>query len=355
MVLSTRSRVVVWAVALTLWCGAGAAHAQLQLNGAGATFPYPIYSKWFSLYTEVDPTVRFNYQSIGSGGGIKQITDQTTDFGATDGPMTDEQLKAAPGRILHFPTVMGAVVLTYNLQGVTKPLQLSPEIIANVFLGNVTKWNDAAITAANPGVALPNQDIVVVHRSDGSGTSYIFTDYLSKVSREWLNKVGKGTSVSWPVGLGGKGNEGVTGLVKQTPNSFGYVELIYALSNNLPYASVKNRAGKLVTPSLESVTAAASGFVDSMPDDFRVSITDAPNPDAYPISGLTWLLVYEKQKDPEKGKKLVQFLAWMLRDGQKNAADLHYAPLPAPIVAKEQAALRKVVGGDGAPLLAAAK
>jgi len=331
----------------------GAAHAQLQLNGAGATFPYPLYSKWFSVYQQVDASCRFNYQSIGSGGGIKQITDQTTDFGATDGPMSDEQLKAAPGPILHVPTVSGAVVLTYNLEGVQSGLRLTPEIIASVFFGTITKWNDPALAAANPGVTLPARDIVVVHRSDGSGTSYIFTDYLSKVSKEWLNKVGRGTSVSWPVGLGGKGNEGVTGLVKQTPGALGYVELIYARSNNLPFAAVKNQAGAFVAPSLESVTAAAAGAADTMPDDFRVSITNAPGEAAYPIAGMTWLLVYEKQRDAEKGKKLVQFLDWALRDGQKYGTDLHYAPLPAAVAAKAQASLKKITGPDGAPLLAA--
>lgn len=325
--------------------------AQLQLNGAGATFPYPIYSKWFNVYTQVDPSVRFNYQSIGSGGGIKQITEQTVDFGATDGPMTDELLRAAPGRILHFPTVMGAVVLTYNVAGVPSGLKLTPEAIAGIFLGKITKWNDPALTAANPGAQLPPQDIIVVHRADGSGTSFIFTDYLSKISPSWNNKVGKGTSVNWPVGLGGKGNEGVTGLVKQTPFSIGYVELIYALSNELPYADVKNQAGTFVKPSLESVTAAAAAAAANMPDDFRVSITNEPAADAYPISGMTWLLVYEKQKDAEKGKKLVQFLDWMLRDGQKNAAELHYAPLPKEVVAKEQQAIRRVTSADGKPLL----
>jgi phosphate transport system substrate-binding protein len=330
--------------------GAGPAEAQLQLNGAGATFPYPMYSKWFSLYTQVDPSARFNYQSIGSGGGIKQITEQTVDFGASDGPMSNEQLAAAPGKIMHVPTVMGAVVLTYNVEGVKTGLKLTPEIIADIFLGRVVKWNDSAIAAANPGVELPARDIIVVHRSDGSGTSYIFTDYLSKVSQTWLDKVGRGTAVSWPVGLGGKGNEGVTGLVKQTPFSIGYVELIYALSNQLPYASVKNKAGDLVTPSLDSVTAAAASVTD-MPDDFRVSITNAPGPGAYPIAGMTWLLVYEKQSDAEKGKKLVKFLDWMLRDGQKVAPDLHYAPLPAAVAAKALASLAKVTSSDGAPLL----
>jgi phosphate transport system substrate-binding protein len=330
----------------------GPAHAQLQLNGAGATFPYPLYSKWFSVYQQVDPTCRFNYQSIGSGGGIKQITDQTTDFGASDGPMTDEQLKAAPGRLMHVPMVSGAVVLTYNLEGVKSGLQLTPETIAGIFSGAITKWNDPALAAANPGATLPARDIVVVHRSDGSGTSYIFTDYLSKVSKDWLNKVGKGTSVSWPVGLGGKGNEGVTGLVKQTPGALGYVELIYALSNELPFANVKNQTGAFVTPSLESVTAAAAGAADSMPDDFRVSITNAPGASAYPIAGMTWLLVYEQQKDAAKGTKLVKFLDWALRDGQKYASDLHYAPLPSTIATKAQASLKSIIGPDGAPLLA---
>jgi phosphate transport system substrate-binding protein len=321
---------------------ATAAPAQLLLNGAGATFPYPMYSKWFHVYTRVDPSVRFNYQSIGSGGGIKQITEQTVDFGASDGPMTDEQLKAAPGHIMHFPTVMGAVVLTYNCEGVGSGLKLTPEAIAGIFLGKITKWNDPQLVAANPGVTLPAQDLVVVHRSDGSGTSYIFTDYLSKVSKEWNNKVGKGTSVSWPVGLGGKGNEGVTGLVKQTPFSIGYVELIYATSNDLPYADVKNQAGHFIKPSLHSVTAAAAGVAQSMPADFRVSITNAPGDESYPISGMTWLLVYQKQKNPEKGKKLVQFLEWMMNDGQKYAPELGYAPLPKEVLAKEHSALSQV-------------
>jgi len=328
----------------------GSASAQLQLNGAGATFPYPMYSKWFNVYIQVDPQVRFNYQSIGSGGGIKQITEETVDFGASDGPMTDEQLRAAPGHILHFPTVMGAVVLTYNAEGLGKGLKLTPEAISGIFLGKITKWNDAAIAAENPGVSLPPRDIIVVHRSDGSGTSYIFTDYLSKVSRDWNNKVGKGISVSCPVGLGGNGNEGVTGLFKQTPFSLGYVELIYAQQNELPFADVKNASGRFVTPALDSVTSAAAAFADSMPEDFRVSITNAPSPDAYPISGMTWLLVYEKQKDAAKGKALVRFLQWMMRDGQQQAAALHYAKLPAQVIAKEGVALQKVTGPDGAPL-----
>jgi phosphate transport system substrate-binding protein len=347
------NRRTLWMAALGMTClifTAGSAMAQLQLNGAGATFPYPMYSKWFNSYIQVDPSVRFNYQSIGSGGGIKQITERTVDFGASDGPMTDEQLQAAPGRILHFPTVMGAVVLTYNVEGVQSGLKLTPEAIAGIYLGKITKWNDPLLVAPNPGVNLPPRDIIVVHRSDGSGTSYIFTDYLSKISKDWNNKVGKATSVNWPVGLGGKGNEGVTGLVKQTPFSIGYVELIYALSNELPFAEVKNQAGSFVNPSLESVTAAAAALAQSMPEDFRVSITNAPGPNAYPISGLTWLLVYEKQKDAAKGAKLVQFLDWMMHDGQKLAPDLHYAALPKEVIAKEEAALRKVTDSDGKPL-----
>lgn len=344
-------RIVALTVAL-LDCTAGAAHAQLQLNGAGATFPYPMYSKWFSLYAKVDPSARFNYQSIGSGGGIKQVSEQTVDFGASDGPMTDEQLAAAKGGpILHVPTVMGAVVLTYNLDGVPTGLKLTPEVIADIFSGRIVKWNDSAIAKANPGVALPATDIVVVHRSDGSGTSYIFTDYLSKVSPNWRDKVGRGTAVSWPVGLGGKGNEGVTGLVKQTPASIGYVELIYAKSNDLPFAVVQNKAGQFVTPSLDSVTAAAASSAAAMPDDFRVSITDAAGPDAYPIAGMTWLLVYQKQADAEKGKKLVAFLDWALGDGQKAAPELHYAPLPPAVAAKAKASLGKITGADGKALL----
>jgi len=341
-------------VALTMVAGsvlATRATAQMQLNGAGATFPYPIYSKWFDEYVKVDPAVRFNYQSIGSGGGIKQITEQTVDFGASDGPLSDDQLKAAPGHLLHFPTVMGAVVLTYNIEGVSASLKFTPEAIAGIYLGKITKWNDPALTGPNPGVSLPNQDIIVVHRSDGSGTTYIFTDYLSKVSVDWDRKVGKSTSVNWPVGLGGKGNEGVTGLVKQSPNSIGYVELIYAISNKLPFGEVKNRAGSFVRPSLESVTAAAAGYAAQMPADFRVVITDAPGATAYPISGMTWLLVYEQQKDAAKGRKLVQFLDWMMHDGQKDAPQLDYAPLPKEVVAKEEEALRRVTA-DGKPLLA---
>jgi phosphate transport system substrate-binding protein len=304
---------------------AATASAQLTINGAGATFPYPIYSKWFDAYAKIDPSVRFNYQSIGSGGGQKQILAQTVDFGASDGPMSDENLAKAPGKLLHIPTVAGAVVITYNLPG-APTLKLDGATIADIYLGKITKWNDPRIAAMNSGTQLPNDDIVVVHRSDGSGTTFIFTDYLSKVSPEWKSKVGNNTSVSWPTGLGGKGNEGVSGQVKQTPNSIGYVELIYALQNKMPYADLKNAAGNLVKPSLESVTAALA--TANIPDDFRFSMTNAPGKEAYPICGATWLLVYEQQKDAAKGKKIVEFLKWAETDGESMAKDLDYAPLP---------------------------
>jgi phosphate transport system substrate-binding protein len=301
------------------------ASAQMMINGAGATFPYPIYSKWFDEYAKVDPSVRFNYQSIGSGGGQKQILAQTVDFGASDGPMTDDNLAKAPGKILHIPTVAGAVVITYNLEG-NPALKFDGDTIANIFLGKINKWNDPKIAATNPGVKLPDKEIVVVHRSDGSGTTFIFTDYLSKVSAEWKQKVGNNTSVNWPTGIGGKGNEGVSGQVKQTPGAIGYVELIYALQNKMPYADIKNAAGEFVKPTIESVTAALA--TAQIPDDFRFSMTNAPGKDAYPIAGATWLLVYEQQKDPAKGKKLVEFLKWALTKGEGMAKDLNYAPLP---------------------------
>ena len=310
-----------------------AAQAQ-DLTGAGATFPYPMYSKWFNDYA-ARTGVRINYQSIGSGGGVRQISEQTVDFGATDGPMSDEELgKAKGGKILHLPTVMGADVVVYNLPTVTQPLKLSGALIAGIFLGTITKWNDARIAAENTGVALPAQDIIVVHRSDGSGTTYIWTDYLSAVSPAWAAGPGKGKDVKWPVGLGGKGNEGVAGQVKQLPGSIGYVELIYARQNKLAYALVKNAAGAYVAPTIASVTAAATAVSKGLPKDtdFRVSIVNAPGKDAYPISSLTWLLVYERQANAEKGKKLVDFLNWMIADGQKDAAALDYAPLPPTIV-----------------------
>ena len=303
----------------------GSAVAQLTMTGAGATFPYPIYSKWFDEYAKVDPSVRFNYQSIGSGGGQKQIIAQTVDFGASDGPMSDANLAKAPGKILHIPTVAGAVVITYNLPG-NPTLKLDGPTIANIFLGNVTKWNDPAIASQNPGATLPSSDIIVVHRSDGSGTTFIFTDYLSKVSPDWKSKVGNSTAVRWPVGLGAKGNEGVSGQIEQTPGSFGYVELIYAAQNKMPIALLKNAAGNYVSPTPDSVTASLASA--QIPDDFRFSMTNAPGPDAYPIDGVTWLLVYQKQENADKGKKMVEFLKWALTSGEDMAKSLDYAPLP---------------------------
>jgi phosphate transport system substrate-binding protein len=324
-------------LAIVLLTGVSAtASAQLMINGAGATFPYPIYSKWFDEYAKVDPSVRFNYQSIGSGGGQKQILAQTVDFGASDGPMSDDNLAKAPGKLLHIPTVAGADVVAYNLPG-NPALKLDGDTIAGIFLGQLKKWNDPKITALNPGVTLPDKEIVVVHRSDGSGTTYIWTDYLSKISPEWKTKVGTNTSVNWPTGIGGKGNEGVAGLIKQTPGALGYVELIYAVQNKMPYADVKNSAGNFVRPSLESVTAALA--TADIPDDFRFSMTNAPGKDAYPIAGATWLLVYEQQNDATKGKKLVEFLKWALTDGEKMAKDLQYAPLPESV---QQRVLKRI-------------
>lgn len=304
---------------------AATASAQITINGAGATFPYPIYSKWFDQYAKIDPSVRFNYQSIGSGGGQKQISAQTVDFGASDGPMSDENLAKAPAKLLHIPTVAGADVVTYNLPG-NPALKLDGETLAAIFLGKITNWNDAAIAKLNPDAKLPDLDIVVVHRSDGSGTTYIFTDYLAKVSEEWKKKVGTNTSVDWPVGLGAKGNEGVSGQIKQTEGSIGYVELIYALQNKMPFADMKNAEGEFVKASLESITAALASA--TIPDDFRFSMTNAPGKASYPIAGTTWLLVYEKQTDATKGKKIVEFLKWALTKGQDMAKDLDYAPLP---------------------------
>ncbi len=315
--------------------------AALLINGAGATFPYPLYSKWFDEFHKRNSDAQINYQSIGSGGGIRQVLEGTVDFGATDGPMTDEQMASAKIPILHLPTVLGAVVPTYNLTGVEK-LRFTPEALAGIFLGRVTHWNDPLIAKENPGAALPAVAIVPIHRSDGSGTTYIFTDYLSKVSEEWRGGVGRGTSVNWPVGLGGKGNEGVAGLVKQTPNAIGYVELIYAVQNKLPYGDVRNRSGKYVQPTLETVTAAAAAASASMPDDFRVSITDAAGADAYPIASFTWLLVPTRIADAEKGATLKKFLDWMLADGQQLAAPLNYAPLPPTVIALEQKALSRI-------------
>ena len=324
----------------------GWADSTLSINGAGATFPYPMYSKWFDEYHKKNANLQINYQSIGSGGGIKQVTEGTVDFGATDGPMNDDQLKAYQEKhgsgILHFPTVLGAVVPTYNITGVDAALNFTPEALAGIFLGKITKWNDPAIADANKGIKLPPEDIVVVHRADGSGTTYCWTDYLSKISEEWKNKVGKGTSVNWPVGLGGKGNEGVTGTVKNTPNSIGYVELIYAESNKIPYGNVKNAAGTFVKASLIAVSAAAAGAAKEMPEDFRVSITNAPGKGSYPISTFTWLLIPEKFSDAAKRDAIKGFLKWALSDGQNFAESLSYAKLPKEVVTKELMAINKV-------------
>jgi len=352
----TQPRYIGVALAATLLTACGGGNTQpvtannsasnpaqgLTINGAGATFPYPIYSKWFSEYNKQHPDVRINYQSIGSGGGIQQIINQTVFFGATDGPMNDEQLKSASGPILHFPTVLGAVVPVYNIPGVTEELKFTGAVLADIYLGKIKKWNDPAVAKLNPGTKLPATDITVVHRSDGSGTTYIFVDYLSKVSPQFKSEAGVGTSVKWPAGVGGKGNEGVSGLVTQTPGSIGYVELIYALQNKIPYGSVQNAAGEFVKASVDSVTKAAAAAATTMPPDFRVSITNAQGPGAYPISSFTWLLMYADPKDKASARAMVDFVKWALTDGQKYAADLGYAPLPANVVMLEQAALEQI-------------
>ena len=311
--------------------------AALQLTGAGATFPYPIYSKWFDEYHKLHPSIEINYQSIGSGGGIRQVTDGTVDFGATDGPMNDEQIKAYKDKhgfgILHFPTVIGAVVPSYNLAGIKGSLKFTPDALAGIFLGKITKWNDPALVKINPDANLPNAGIVVAHRADGSGTTYVWTDYLSKVNDEWAKGVGKGTAVKWPVGLGGKGNEGVAAIIKNTPNSIGYIELIYALRSDMPFGEVRNKSGKFIKADLASASEAAAGV--EMPDDFRVSITDSAAPDAYPIASFTWLLIPEKIADPAKKMTLVKLLKWILTDGQGMTSKLSYAPLPKSVATKE--------------------
>ena len=314
---------------------ASAAMGAETINAAGATFPAPIYQKWFQEYKMAHGDVQINYQAIGSGGGIRQLQEGTVDFGASDMPMTDDQIKAMRVKALHFPTVMGAVVLTYNIPGVSATLKLSPEAIAGIYLGAIKKWNDPKITSTNPGVSLPDKELQVVHRSDGSGTSFVFTDYLSKVSGDWKSKVGANTSVQWPIGLGGKGNDGVAGLVKQTPNSIGYVELIFAVQNKMTFADVKNMAGAFVTPNFKSVTDAAAASKE-MPDDFRVSITNAPGKGSYPISTFTWLLIPSQIPDAGKRDAIKGFLGWMISAGQKDAEGLSYAQLPKPVVAKEQ-------------------
>jgi len=326
----------------------GSGSSSVALQGAGATFPAPLYQKWLSEYGNLHPNLKMDYQSIGSGGGIKQIKEQTVDFGASDAPMSDADLKSAPGEIVHIPTVLGAVVITYNLEGMKQPLRFSPEVIADIFLGKIKKWNDPKIAADNAGVTLPASDITVVHRSDGSGTSAVFTDYLSKVSAEWKEKVGAGVSPSWPTGIGGKGNEGVTGQVKNTPNTIGYVELAYAAKNKLPAAHIKNAAGSFVEPSIDAVTAAAAASVANMPDDLRISITNAAGAQAYPISSYTYILVYKNQKDAGKGKAIVDFLWWGIHDGERFAKELLYAPLPPDVVKKAETKINSVTANGAA-------
>src|SRR5271154_724447 len=330
-----RKMLVVLFLLSALAVTAGAQSSPLLLNAAGATFPYPIYSKWFDVYHTAHPNVQINYQSIGSGGGIRQLQAGTVDFGASDGPMSDEQLAQSKFKILHFPTVLGADVPSYNIAGVTTELNFTPRALAGIFLGSITKWNDPELTKANPGVNLPNADIVVVHRSEGSGTTFIWTDFLSKVSEEWKNKVGRGASINWPVGLGNKGNEGVSGLLKQTPNAIGYIELVYAVQNNIAYGRVQNAAGKFVKADLAGVTAAAAGAAKDIPDDFRVSITNAPGAGAYPISSFTWLLIPSQIPDATKREAIKGFLKWMLADGQNYNEGLSYARLPKPVLVKE--------------------
>lgn len=356
----TRNLFVVSALALVTACG-GAADGRdagstsrassggaVDLTGAGATFPYPIYSKWFSDYAR-QTGVRINYQSIGSGGGIRQLSENTVDFGGTDSPMTDDELaKAKGGPVLHIPTVLGAVVATYNLPGLNQPLKLTGSVLADIFLGRIKKWNDARVAQPNPGVSLPSTDILVVRRSDGSGTTYIFTDYLSSVSPAWAQGPGKGKEVNWPVGLGAKGNEGVAGQVKQLPGAVGYVELAYANQNRLQVASIQNASGQFVAPSIESVTAAAAGALDRMGpnSDYRISVVNAPGANAYPISSFTWIIVYQRQQDPAKGRKVVDFLRWALTEGQQSAAALDYAPLPKALADQLRSRLDQIqVGG----------
>ena len=329
--------------------GGGGGTGSIRLNGMGATFPNPLYQKWMSEYGKLNPNITIDYNSQGSGAGIQGIMKQTVDFGASDAPMSDADLKAAPGEILHIPTVLGAVVITYNLEGVSQPLRFSPDVIADIFLGKIKKWNDDRLKKDNPAVALPDKEITVVHRSDGSGTTAVFTDYLSKVSPEWKEKVGTDKSPQWPVGQGGKGNEAVTGQIKQQPNTIGYVEIAYAIQGKLPVGLIKNKSGSFVEPSLDAVTAAAAESSATTPDDLRVSISDASGPTTYPISSYTYVLVYKDQKDAAKGKALVDFLWWGIHDGEKFAKDLNYAPLPADIVKRAEAKLNSITSG-GQPL-----
>jgi phosphate transport system substrate-binding protein len=339
-----------WAAAALAGAATLAAQGEIRLTGAGATFPYPIYSKWVLEYTKTRPNVEINYQSIGSGGGIRQFMDRTVDFGATDGPMTDSQITAVRGNVLHIPTVLGAVVPIYTLPGVTQQLRFTPEVLAGIFLGQIARWNDSRIAAVNPGVTLPVADIIVVHRSDGSGTTYVWTDYLSKVSPDWLRRVGRGTSVNWPVGLGGRGNEGVASTVRRTPGAIGYVELVYAEQNRIPFGLVRNRAGTFVAASLASTTAAAASVELPATTDFRVSITDPAGTDAYPVASYTWILIAPQATDLAKARTLAEFLWWATHDGQRFASELGYAPLPASVVRLLEARLRSVTAA-GRPVL----
>ena len=327
------------AAVLALTATAGVAQ---NINGAGATFPYPIYSKWFSEYSQVHPNVKINYQSIGSGGGIRQVSEGTVDFGATDGPMNDQQISEAKVKTMHIPTVLGAVVPVYNLPGVNAELKFSSDVIADIYLGKIAKWNDSRIAKDNPGVSLPDKSILPVYRSDGSGTTYIFTDFLSKVSSDWQSRVGKGTSVKWPAGIGQKGNEGIAGMVRQSPYSFGYVELIYAVTNKMQFGLVRNASGKFLKASTEGVTAAAAAAAKTMPNDYRVSITNAPGADSYPISSFTWLLIPLHSVDPAKGKAMADFLTWMLDKGESEAAGLSYAPLPKQVQDKVRMTIKQI-------------
>jgi len=349
-------RLTLAALALTLACtsdkkdsastAAGGRSGSVDLTGAGATFPYPLYSKWFSDYA-AKTGVRINYQSIGSGGGIRQLSEGTVDFGASDSPMRDDEIAKAKGPVLHIPTVLGAVAVTYNVPGITAPLRLTGDVLGDIFSGTIKKWNDSRIAALNPGVALPASDILVVHRSDGSGTTYVFTDYLTSVNKAWAAGPGRGKEVPWPVGLGGKGNEGVAGQVKQTPGAIGYVELAYAKQNDLPVAAMRNAAGNFVVPSPAGMTAAAAGVAEKLPanTDYRLSIVNAPGADAYPISSFTWILVYEQQQDSVKARKLVDFLRWALSEGEQQAATLDYAPLPSSMAAQLQTRLDSIKVG----------
>ena len=348
-------RLVAWFTAVLVLVGSiacngrGGSNGTVTLQGAGASFPSPLYQKWLSEYGNLHPNMRIDYQSIGSGGGIKQLKEQTVDFGASDAPLKDEDMKSFSGEVVHIPTVLGAVVITYNLAGLSNPLKFSSDVIVDIYLGKIKKWNDARIAADNPGMTLPANDIVVVHRSDSSGTSAVFTDFLAKISPEWKEKVGAGVAPSWPIGIGGKGNEGVTGQVKNTPNTIGYVELVFAVQNKLPVAHVKNQSGSFIEPTVDAVTAAADAFSASTPDDLRVSITNAPGAQSYPISSYTYILVYKNQKDAAKGKALVDFLWWGIHDGERFAKELKYAPLPADIVTRAEGKIKTITHG-GSPL-----